>query len=244
MKVKLAILFTACLITATSIQAQEVYYQYKPGQIVDRDSLLTLMDDWNESSESTNKGLIAVIYRQDKHGDSTILSVNFEIIRDIKLEYPRIRQSPQFKFLEQKFPKINALNLEGDSISIADSIGRPTFVNFWFTACQPCLKEIPFIEDLQSHYGHKMDFYAVSFENADIVKGFLENHSYKLKQAVNGSGLIDSLEIEAFPISFLMNEKGEIISFYNGFHEDDRVDKPQSETAKSLLQEIDNLMRP
>lgn len=244
MKDKLTLLFIACLITATSIHAQEVYYQYKQGQIVDRDSLLTLMDDWNESSESTSKGLIAVIYRQDKHGDSTILSVNFEIIRDIKLDDQRIRQSPQFKFLEQKFPNVNVLNLEGDSINIVDSIGRPTFVNFWFTACQPCLKEIPFIEDLQSHYGHKMDFYAVSFENADMVKGFLENHSYELKQAVNGSGLIDSLEIEAFPISFLMNEKGAIVSFYGGFLEGDCIDNPQSETAKSLLKEIDNLIRP
>lgn len=45
-------------------------------------------------------------------------------------------------------PPFSARTIAGDSVALASLAGRPVLVNVWATWCEPCLKEIPYLEQL------------------------------------------------------------------------------------------------
>jgi peroxiredoxin len=47
-------------------------------------------------------------------------------------------------------PPFSARTITGDSVALASLAGRPVLVNVWATWCEPCLKEIPYLEQLYS----------------------------------------------------------------------------------------------
>ena len=50
-------------------------------------------------------------------------------------------------------PAYAAINLAGDSVSLARLRGRPVLLNIWATWCAPCRDEIPYLERLHTEHG-------------------------------------------------------------------------------------------
>ncbi|HEX3088513.1 MAG TPA: TlpA disulfide reductase family protein, partial [Ilumatobacteraceae bacterium] len=40
-------------------------------------------------------------------------------------------------------PRVNLETLSGDTFATADLVGKPMVVNFWYSTCAPCKKELP-----------------------------------------------------------------------------------------------------
>jgi peroxiredoxin len=53
-----------------------------------------------------------------------------------------------------KTPDVTFTNITGKKIALKDLHGKPVVVTFWATDCPGCMKEIPHLIDLYSHY-HK-----------------------------------------------------------------------------------------
>lgn len=50
-------------------------------------------------------------------------------------------------------PSYAAVDLHGDSVSLAALHGRPVLLNIWATWCAPCKEEIPYLQQLHEQHG-------------------------------------------------------------------------------------------
>ena len=58
-------------------------------------------------------------------------------------------------------PKVNVQTLAGDDFATADLVGKPLVVNFWYSTCAPCKKELPAFAAVQAKLGDEVRFVGV-----------------------------------------------------------------------------------
>ncbi len=56
------------------------------------------------------------------------------------------------------FPNIHYTDLSGKSQSLDNINTDIVLLDFWYIACQPCLKAFPYIDDLQQKYKNDQKF--------------------------------------------------------------------------------------
>ena len=66
----------------------------------------------------------------------------------------------------QQAPETGFTDADGKPVSLADFKGKPVVVNLWATWCEPCLKEMPSLDRLQSEFDGKLTVAAVSEDRA------------------------------------------------------------------------------
>jgi thiol-disulfide isomerase/thioredoxin len=119
-----------------------------------------------------------------------------------------------------KLPVVKQIDAVGLK-EVMKPAGRPLFVNFWATWCDPCRDEFPDLVKFSNEYKGRIDFITISLDDLAEIKRdvpiFLggmkaEMPSYLLKTP-DEDAAITSLQLPwqgALPFSVLFNEKGEI----------------------------------
>ena len=63
-------------------------------------------------------------------------------------------------------PAYEAVDLEGDNVSLADHAGRPVLLHVWTSWCTVCEAEEPALHRLHTAYGDRVDFVSISVDDA------------------------------------------------------------------------------
>ncbi len=122
---------------------------------------------------------------------------------------------------------------EGQTISTAECLGKVTVINFWYTACDPCKKELPFFNKVYEELRDDINMIAVHSATAIPPKGvqnWLDDdknkddngkawNSYSLTFAQDDAE--HSLYVAlggrtAFPMTVIVNARGEITKVIQG----------------------------
>jgi peroxiredoxin len=112
--------------------------------------------------------------------------------------------------------------------------GRVMVMNFWFTACGPCIKEMPLLNALTADYKYKnVVFLALAPESRGLIKRFLKKNSFKYNIVPAASKYIQQLQVENFPTHLLIDKHGVIRQVFIGYEEGIK-DKLQAEIDKLL----------
>lgn len=117
-------------------------------------------------------------------------------------------------YLYKKFPAHKFTTLESEEITLRELEGKPTFITFWFTHCAPCIKEIPALETLKNKYGNKVNFLAITFNEKEKVKSFLEKREFDYKHIVNAMDFINEIGLNTYPRNIILDKNG-IIKMIN-----------------------------
>ena len=75
--------------------------------------------------------------------------------------------------------KVEIMDMDGRSVTLADYHGRPLLVNFWATWCPPCIAELPALERaVASIEAQSVNVLLVSVDRGGAEKAvpFLEKH--------------------------------------------------------------------
>jgi|GEM_PF-5783518 len=95
----------------------------------------------------------------------------------------------------------------------ADSLqGKPAVLNFWFTGCGPCIKEMPLLNRVAAQYAGSVAFVAITRDEAATVTDFLKTHVFSFTQLVGAKAIIDKMGVSSYPTTVLTDAKG-IIRF-------------------------------
>ena len=90
-----------------------------------------------------------------------------------------------------------------------DLKGKKVVINFWYTGCGPCIKEMP---ELGSWVKKHRDviFLAVTFESAEKIKDIVKENKFHFHQLVDDKELRNQVGVSSYPYTLVLNEEGVI----------------------------------
>jgi thiol-disulfide isomerase/thioredoxin len=137
---------------------------------------------------------------------------------------PEIEQIPVGVQYGLRAPAIEAENIDGENVSLADLHGKLVLVDFWAAWCPPCRQENPHLVKLYKQY---KDTQFVNGNGFTIFSVSLDRDEKSWKDAIEKDGLswpwqicdlqgarspfAQSYEVTAIPASFLLDQNGVII---------------------------------
>ncbi len=103
------------------------------------------------------------------------------------------------------------VDLEGEKVSLVDLKGKVIVLNFWFTACPPCIAELPKLNKIANKYkDQNVEFIAITFDSKEKITAFLKEHKFNYK-IVSDNSIVSDYNVSIFPLSIIIDQKGEII---------------------------------
>jgi len=91
---------------------------------------------------------------------------------------------------------------------VNDLKGKPTMINFWFTACAPCIDELPILNKLTKKYSDQVNFISITFDDKSKVLKFNEKYEFDFDQFIDAEDYINKLNIGAYPTSLFLDRDG------------------------------------
>ena len=108
------------------------------------------------------------------------------------------------------FPRFTLRDMNGREWSNKDLMGRKAVINFWFTGCGPCIKEMPELGRwVRKH--RNVTFLAVTFESGEKIKQVVKDNKFRFHQLVNDEELIAQVGVSSYPFTVVLDEEGRII---------------------------------
>jgi peroxiredoxin len=140
---------------------------------------------------------------------------------------------------KQEAPAMRAVDLQGQTRSLADYRGRVVLLNFWATWCPPCRHEMPSMERLRRNMaGRPLEILAVdSAETPEEVQAFLKTLDLGFPILLDPDGQnTRRWKVNALPTTFLLDGEGRIRYVLKGGAEWDEGEALQA--IETLLAEI------
>jgi thiol-disulfide isomerase/thioredoxin len=117
-------------------------------------------------------------------------------------------------------PAISLTDGSGHSVELSELQGKLVLVNLWATWCEPCLREMPSLERLQSRLGERIAVLAVSEDRGGnkTVEPFIAKLGLKsVKIYIDPKSEVGhAFGAHGLPTSFLIDREGKVLGRVEG----------------------------
>ena len=117
-------------------------------------------------------------------------------------------------------PAISLADTNGHSVELSELRGKLVLVNLWATWCEPCLREMPSLERLQSRLGERIAVLAVSEDRGGnkTVEPFIAKLGLKsVKIYIDPKSEVGhAFGARGLPTSFLIDREGNVLGRVEG----------------------------
>lgn len=115
-------------------------------------------------------------------------------------------------------PNFKMIDLNGNTISSENTKGKIVILNFWFTACKPCIAEIPELNDVYEKYKNDTNvvFASITFDKQNKVNSFLKKYPIKYPVVSDAKGICDSFKISGYPTNIIIDKNGNYYDHISG----------------------------
>ena len=110
-------------------------------------------------------------------------------------------------------PNFKVRTIKDQVIQLKKLKGKVVMLNFWFTKCQPCIKEMPELNKLVKMYSSKnVEFISFAPEKAAVVEKFLLKQPFSFKTVADSEPVRrDQFKLfSAWPYTILIDKEGKI----------------------------------
>ena len=124
-----------------------------------------------------------------------------------------IERSEQEVALAEGFemPNVAVTRLDGSTIDLTALRGKPVVLNWWHTACSPCIAEIPELNKLVEKYeGRDVEFLAIANNEMAELTPFLKRYPFAYDIVLGNSEAMRVLD-QAYPRHVIVNSKGKVV---------------------------------
>ena len=135
-----------------------------------------------------------------------------------------------------EMPNVTVTRLDSSAIDLTALRGKPVVINWWHTACSPCIAEMPELNELVEKYeGRHVEFLAIADNEIAELPPFLEKHPFTYDIAVANDEVVRTFGT-AYPRHVIVNGEGKVVLDLIGLSPDtvDQIDA----VIGSLLSEL------
>lgn len=121
---------------------------------------------------------------------------------------------------------------DGNEVQTASFIGRPLVINFWFSTCAPCAKELPDFAEVHAERGDEVRFIGVNPQDSiETMERFAGERNVQYELYLDDfAEFTDAIGAVNFPITLFVTAQGGI------------VEQTGAIDADELRSQIDQLM--
>jgi thiol-disulfide isomerase/thioredoxin len=151
-----------------------------------------------------------------------LISPGLGAAAESELDMPDRTKLGEFVPSSQPFPApaISLADSAGQTIELSALRGKVVVINLWATWCEPCLREMPSLERLQSRLGERIAVLAVSEDRGGnkAVEPFIAKLGLKsVKTYIDPKSEVGhALGVRGLPTSFVIDSKGEVLGRVEG----------------------------
>ena len=120
--------------------------------------------------------------------------------------------------------ELTGKTLDGKPFDLADSRGKVTVLNVWWTGCAPCRKEMPMLQAAYEELGDEVSFVGINTRDASAAQGqAFERHygvDYPSVYSPDGEAVLalkGSLAPRAIPATAILDTEGRVDRFTKKF---------------------------
>ncbi|NBO54464.1 MAG: TlpA family protein disulfide reductase, partial [Actinobacteria bacterium] len=110
-------------------------------------------------------------------------------------------------------PTVDLFSANGDTVSTADLYTKPVVVNFWFSTCEPCRREMPVLQEAHKEWEGKVDFIGVNpQDNPEAAEKFAAKYGVDYQLLLDRNGvLVSEIGVSTFPTTLFVNTAGNVV---------------------------------
>ncbi len=140
---------------------------------------------------------------------------------DANLTTPGSIQEPTIgtnaKNTGKKFPFVEVANLATGENGTISPAGKPMVINFWFSTCEPCKREMPALSAAAITYGSKVDFIGINPNDSETsANAFLKKYKITYANYLDDGDQLAEAGIATLPATFFIDADGTIVSRHTG----------------------------
>ena len=132
-------------------------------------------------------------------------------------------------------PQASLLTLDNKTIDSSTLIGKPLILNFWYSTCEPCRREMPVLTTSALAHSATIRFVGINMNDSiETAKEFIAKYNASYDIMFDPSGLfIGALGIGTAPMTLFVDAQGIIVDQVAG---EITADKLESLIAKWFAQ--------
>nr|WP_261764561.1 redoxin domain-containing protein [Paenibacillus xylanexedens] len=108
-------------------------------------------------------------------------------------------------------PNFTAVNSKGEQVQLSDYRGKAVMINFWASWCTPCVREMPFVQELAQQNENNVETLFVNVgESKGTINEFLKNHQFDFPVIIDATGKVSKLyRITGLPATMVIDQAGQ-----------------------------------
>lgn len=122
------------------------------------------------------------------------------------ISYPGYQDIVGKPFFMEQFNNNKGIKLNVDHLK-----GKPTLINFWSTICEPCIEEIPLLNQLEKELKDKVNFIGITFSTKEKVEKFLTKHEFSFNFITDVEyKLFEKNKVTRYPMTYILDKDGNL----------------------------------
>ena len=136
--------------------------------------------------------------------------------KDLMTKFLKSRASSEF--IGKKAPSFSMTDINGKTISSESLLGKVVVLNFWFVTCQPCIEEIPDLNEVYKKYKNNPDvvFASITFNEKEKVSKFLKKHPLDYPVISDARNICNEFSVNSYPTNMVIDKEGNFYDLISG----------------------------